>query len=129
MADQHELIHGKRGDVTTLRSAIASNDSEPVLAQTAFNPKDYRYICIEAKLVGTATSACDLTPLYWNDTASAYFKGEKRNLSGTVSGTAQVNEKQAFIIPSLNVADFFLMVDGLVGTNPNITLYASGLNY
>lgn len=129
MAEQHKLIHGEKATPAVMRSAITSNDSVPSLAQTAFSAKEYRYIAVEAVLKGTATSACDLTPLYWNSVESAYFKGEKRNFSSTVSGTASLTERQAFIIPSLNADDFFIMIDGLVGTNPNVTLYASGLNY
>lgn len=117
-----------RNDRFTIRSAVTSNDSAvPTTAQTAYNGGAYRYAIVEASIIGTSNMSADLTPLYWDDSSNAYMKGEPRTITASGDAGSSLEQREVYTIPMLGYTDFYVLVDGLTGTNPSVTV--AGIPY
>lgn len=123
------LTEGKQGALVALRSAVTAAGTTPTTAQALFSAAAYRYIIVDAKITGTSNVSADLTPMYWNATDAAYFKAEKRTIAASTTAGSDIKERQTFLIPALNVSDFYIFIDGITGTSPSITLYATPYSY
>jgi hypothetical protein len=105
-----------RGDMTLLRSAVASNDTAPTIG-TGINLSKYKKAKVDFTVTGT-TPSWTVTPLFGNALAGVY-----------VNGTAMtITSNSTYEISVYNEDDFNITCTGMSGTNPTISVYVTPVN-
>lgn len=100
------------------RSAIATNDAAaPSTNASGVNCEGMKWALIDVVFAGTTTSA-DLTPLFWNPIAGKYVAGSKTTVTASGQYKVEVNAT-----PGL-----YILIDGLAGASPNVSIYCTPIN-
>ena len=123
------LDEGVRGTRAVLRGTVSANDAEITTAQALANLSTSRYAIVEAVLSGTSSVGATLRPLYWNSLTSSYMKGEDRAILASTGAAQECFDRSVFIIPTLNVTDFYIKLGSITGTNPLVTIYVTPYGY
>lgn len=108
-----------RGTLSTHRNAVSADDSDWPSADSGVDCTGYRYAEVDVVLGGT-TPSWDVTPGFYNSTATAYIAGVKRTITGSddLRFTLEVNGHD----------DVYFLCDGKSGTSPTITIYVTPFN-